>query len=215
MFIPPVWLESRIARPAAGPKLPRCQLTPDNSLSFSMYGMVNKAIEEMVCETHGQDTWEAIKAKANVDVDVFISNEGYPDDYTYRLVAAASELSQTPAHEILEAFGQHWVLRTALEGYGELMAAGGKSLREFLVNLPNFHTRVVMIYPNLQPPRFEVSDARDHSLLLHYYSHREGLAPFLVGLVHGLGKMFETPATVTQKAWRAKGAAHDIFLVEW
>lgn len=180
-----------------------------------MYGMVNQAIEDMVCTVHGPELWEQIKARAGVEVDVFISNESYPDDYTYRLVAAASTISGQPADEILEAFGEHWVLRTAVEGYGDLMHAGGRSLQEFLVNLPNFHTRVVMIYPKLQPPRFEVSDVTDHQLLLHYYTHRDGLAHFVVGLVRGLGKMFHTPATVTQTASRANGADHYIFLVAW
>lgn len=118
-----------------------------------MYGMVNQAVEDMVCEVHGTEVWEQIKAKAGVDVDVFISNESYPDDYTYRLVAAASELGNTPAEDILFAFGEHWVLRTATEGYGELMKAGGNNLGEFLINLPNFHTRVAMIYPKLSPPQ--------------------------------------------------------------
>lgn len=180
-----------------------------------MYGMVNQAIEQMVCETHGEAAWEKIKEMAGIDVEVFISNEGYPDDYTYQLVAAASELSQTPAEEILEAFGEHWVLRTAVEGYGDLMHAGGDSLKDFLVNLPNFHTRVVMIYPKLQPPSFRVSDVGDHSLLLHYHTHREGLAHFVVGLVKGLGKMFQTPARIVQTEFRARGADHDIFAVTW
>jgi hypothetical protein len=26
-----------------------------------MYGMVNQAIEQMVCETHGDEAWEEIK----------------------------------------------------------------------------------------------------------------------------------------------------------
>ena len=180
-----------------------------------MYGMVNQAIEDMVCEIHGPEMWEDIKPRAGVDVDVFISNEGYPDDYTYRLVAAASDLSNTSAEVILEAFGQHWILRTASEGYGDLMKAGGSNLRDFLVNLPNFHTRVVMIYPKLQPPRFEVSDVTENALLLHYHTHREGLAHFLVGLMHGLGKMFNTPTTVTQIAAKVGGADHDVFRVEW
>ena len=180
-----------------------------------MYGMVNQAIEDMVCEVHGEEIWEQIKAKAGVEVDVFISNEGYPDDYTYRLVAAASEISQTPADEILVAFGEHWVLRTAMEGYGELMHAGGKNLKDFLVNLPNFHTRVVIIYPKLQPPRFEVSDVTENSLHLHYITHRDGLAAFVVGLLSGLGKMFKTPTTTTLVASRAAGDDHEIFKVEW
>lgn len=71
-----------------------------------MYGMVNQAIEQMVCETHGDEAWEKIKEMAGID----------------------------------------------------------------------------------------------KSLLLHYYTHREGLAHFVVGLVRGLGKMFKTPATM---AWRS------------
>jgi len=98
----------------------------------------------MVCEVHGEEVWELIKTKAEVDGDVFISNEGYPDDHTYRLVAAASEVSKAPADEILVAFGEHWIRRTASEGYGELMHAGGINLKDFLVNLPNFHPRVAM-----------------------------------------------------------------------
>jgi len=180
-----------------------------------MYGMVNQAIEDMVCEVHGEEVWELIKTKAEVDVDVFISNESYPDDYTYRLVAAASEVSKAPADEILVAFGEHWILRTASEGYGELMHAGGSNLKDFLVNLPNFHTRVVMIYPKLQPPRFEVTDVTKNSLNLHYITHRDGLMSFVVGLISGLGKLFKTPATSTLIASRANGDDHEIFKVEW
>ena len=57
-----------------------------------MYGLVNKAVEELVVSNFGEDKWELIKSKAGVDVDVFISNESYPDSMTYDLVGAASEV---------------------------------------------------------------------------------------------------------------------------
>lgn len=181
-----------------------------------MYGMVNKAVEDMVCALHGEAMWERIKERAGVEVDVFISNEGYPDELTYKLVGAASELTGIPPAGILEAFGEHWVLKTAHEGYGELMDAGGKSLPEFLVNLPNFHARVSMVFPKLQPPRFRVSEVTERSLHLQYHTHRRGLAPFVVGLLKGLGRRFNTPLkNVTLIQSRDQGAEHDIFLVEW
>ena len=144
-----------------------------------MYGMVNKAVEDMVCRDYGAPTWERIKERAGVDTEVFLSNEPYADEVTYRLVAAASELLGTPAANILEAFGEHWVLHTAQEGYGPLMRAAGRSLPEFLVNLPNFHSRVAMIFPKLQPPRFECTDITSRSLKLHYFTHRPGLESFV------------------------------------
>ena len=180
-----------------------------------MYGMVTKAVGDMVTAQFGETVWEEIKAKAKVDVDVFISNASYPDAMTYDLVAAATEVLGLPAEDILKAFGRHWVLRTAQDSYAELMEASGRTLPEFLVNLPNFHTRVAMIFPNLDPPRFEYSDLTDHSLLLHYYTHRPGLAPFVVGLVEGLGALFGNEARVTQTESKAAGASHDVFLVEW
>ena len=95
------------------------------------------------------------------------------------------------------------------------MRAAGKSLREFLANLPNFHTRVSMIFPKLQPPRFRVAEVTANSLQLHYLTQRPGLTPFVVGLLRGLGQMFQTPVSVRVLEAKAHGADHDVFLVGW
>jgi len=164
---------------------------------------------------HGESVWEQIKIKAGVDVDVFMSNESYSDDVTYNLVGAASEVLKVPAEQILISFGEHWVLHTAAEGYGGLMKAAGKTLPDFMRNLPNFHSRVTMIFPKLQPPHFKCTDITDRSLRLHYFSHRKGLAPFVVGLMQGLGKHFKTPVTVRQTAAKELGLDHDEFQIDW
>lgn len=179
-----------------------------------MYGMVNKALQNMVLEAHGEEVWEQIRTRAGVDVEVFISNEGYPDEITYQLAGAASEVLQAPVEDLLRAFGSYWVLKTARQGYGELMAAGGRTLREFLLNLPNLHTRVCLIFPHLRPPEFSCSDVAANSLRLRYRSTRQGLTPFVVGLVEGLGEMFETPVVVTLVPG-AHGPGRDEFLVSW
>jgi hypothetical protein len=180
-----------------------------------MYGLVNKAVEELVVSNFGEEKWELIKSKAGVDVDVFISNEAYPDSMTYDLVGAASEVLGAPADDILIAFGEHWVLKTAAKSYGPMMKSGGSSLKEFLVNLPNFHTRVAMIYPNLEPPRFQCTDVTDNGMHLHYHSHRLGLTSFVTGLIQGLGKLYETPCTSVVLERKDQGADHDIFAITW
>ena len=164
---------------------------------------------------YGESVWEQIKAKAGVSVDVFMSNESYSDDITYNLVGAASEVLKVPAEQILIGFGEHWVLHTAQQGYGGLMNAAGKSLPEFMRNLPNFHSRVTMIFPKLQPPHFECTDITECSLKLHYHSHRKGLAPFVMGLMQGLGKKFSSPVTIRQTAVKGQEVDHDIFEVNW
>lgn len=180
-----------------------------------MYGMVNKAVEEMVVAAHGETVWLDIRRRAGVTEEVFISNEGYPDEITYRLVDAASEVMQLPPQKILHAFGEHWVLHTARKGYGHMLAAGGSTIADFLCNLPRFHDRLALQLPKLVPPRFEVTDRTPRSLHLHYITHRNGLTPFVEGILSGLGQMFATPVTVTLIEPRGPGAGHDVFLVEW
>lgn len=180
-----------------------------------MYGMVNKAVQDLIISQHGEEVWKRICSRAGVEEDMFISNEPYPDEITYRLVAAASELLSVPAAEILRTFGRWWILHTARVGYGHLMKAGGRTLPEFLINLPNFHTRIVLMFPHLRPPEFECTDMMTGSLRLHYHSHRRGLAPFVTGLLEGLGEMFHTPVTIKHEQSLDAGAQHDVFWVGW
>ena len=54
-----------------------------------MYGLVNKAVQGLIIENYGEETWDKIKMRANVDVEMFISNESYSDSMTYDLLVAA------------------------------------------------------------------------------------------------------------------------------
>lgn len=180
-----------------------------------MYGMVNKAIEDLVTSRFGPEAWVRVCRRVGLDTPVFIGTEGYPDSMTYELVGAVSAETGLPAQEVLHHFGIHWVLRTAQQGYGDLLDAAGDSLPEFLENLPAFHTRVTLILPDLRPPHFTVTDKADRSLRLHYRSHRAGLEHFVIGLLDGLGQRFGVQVSVVHDRKRSEGAEHDEFLVSW
>lgn len=180
-----------------------------------MYGIVNKAIQGLVTENFGEEAWEKIKETSGVQIDSFLSSEAYPDETTYKLAGAASEVLDIPLKQVLITFGEYWVLKTGKESYGALMDAGGSNLKEFLINLPSFHSRVMLIYPNLKPPEFKITHIQDKSLHLHYYSTRLGFEDFLVGLLQGLAKMFDTEIHVEMLESRANGFDHEIFSVAW
>ncbi|MBW4441091.1 MAG: heme NO-binding domain-containing protein [Plectolyngbya sp. WJT66-NPBG17] len=180
-----------------------------------MYGLVNKAIEDMVCSQFGEAIWKQIKTRAEIHEEAFVSMEAYPDDLTHRLVRAASQVLGLSSAEIMQAFGEYWVKYTAEEGYGELLDMSGDRLPEFLENLDNLHARVGVSFPKLQPPSFECTEVEDHSLELHYRSDREGLAPMIVGLVRGLGERFDTEIDITQMESREAGSDHDVFVIKY
>ena len=179
-----------------------------------MYGLVNRALEELIRKEHGDAMWERIKADAGVDVEVFIRMDQYPDEITYQLVQSASHVLHAPVESLLHAFGVHWTLYTGREGYGALLSDAGSTLQEVLTNLDDLHTRVGLMYPQLRPPSFRCTDVAADRLVLHYYSSRAGLAPMVVGLVEGLGKRFGQQLRITPQLRRTHGDDHDSFLVE-
>jgi hypothetical protein len=180
-----------------------------------MYGMVNLALEELVIQRAGRGLWQQIKLDADVHIELFARNQGYPDEITYALVGAASKRLNLQPNELLKEFGVHWILHTAEHGYSDLMAAGGNTLKDFLLNLPNLHTRISLLFPHLKPPEFRCSDVTEHTMSLHYVSPRSGLTAFLEGLLLGLGQRFQTPIQVQCIARRDEGAEHDIFHLDW
>ncbi|MCY7361405.1 MAG: heme NO-binding domain-containing protein [Ignavibacteria bacterium] len=180
-----------------------------------MYGIVNKAIEDLVKTNFGEDKWEAVKLRSGVDIDFFISNEPYDDDITYKLAGAVSEEMGISVGEVLEAFGEWWILKTGKEKYGGLMEAGGNNLKEFLMNLPVFHNRIMLMYPKLTPPEFKISHIQENSIHVHYFSKRLGLQEFVRGLLSGLAKMYNVEAVIDLLQTRDDGSNHEIFKVSW
>jgi hypothetical protein len=178
-----------------------------------MYGLVNKAIEQLIRTNHGDQVWDKIVEAAGVGTDSFQSMLPYPDEVTFKLVNAASTQLNCSPRDILEAFGEYWTLYTSKEGYGNLMKMMGSNIKEFLMNLNQLHVRIRTAFPELQPPRFEVSNITERSVHLHYHTHREGLSAFVVGLLKGVGRLFKSPIVVKQIQFRNQGTDHDVFEV--
>jgi hypothetical protein len=178
-----------------------------------MYGIVNKSIEDLIKHHFGQEKWEAILKRSAIDTNFFISNEPYDDAITYQLAGAISEELNVPLSDVLFLFGEWWILHTTKEKYGNLLQAGGKSLLEFLINLPVFHNHIMMMYPKLTPPEFKVSDVTDKSIHVHYFSKRAGLKDFVNGLLSGLSKLYDTATNIELLSSRDEGSDHEVFKV--
>jgi hypothetical protein len=108
---------------------------------------------------------------------------------------AATVLHAEP-HDLLEAFGEYWILYTADEGYGELMELTGSTFTEFLGNLDMLHYRINNLMPELKAPQFSTRNETVNSVELEYRSKRAGLSPMLIGLIKGLGKRFDLIVTI-------------------
>jgi hypothetical protein len=180
-----------------------------------MYGLVNKAIKDLVVNNHGKEVWTEICRLSDFEDMDFIGMNPYPDKITYDLVKNASIVLKADAAAILEAFGEYWILYTADEGYGDLMDLTGSSFLEFLGNLDMLHYRINNIMPQLAAPQFSTRNQKENSVELEYRSHRDGLVPMLYGLIKGLGKRFNMVVSIEQIQVKNEQNDCHVFLIRW
>jgi hypothetical protein len=180
-----------------------------------MYGLVNKAIKDLVVSNHGIEKWKKICEMSHFYEEDFVGMNPYPDALTYNLVKNASIVLKADAAQILELFGEYWILYTADEGYGDLMDLTGSSFTEFLGNLDMLHNRINNIMPDLAAPQFSIRNEKENSVELEYRSHREGLVPMLFGLIRGLGKRFDMVVKTEHIQEKNEQSDCHVFLISW
>ncbi len=179
-----------------------------------MYGMVNQAMHQMVSEVHGEDAWNRIRLGAGCEVERFLRMDSYPDEMTYRLIEAAVEELKIPAAQLLQAFGEYWVGFAHAAGYADFFRACD-SYAAFIRQLDAMHARLELAFPDFKPPQFACNIESPDQIEVVYRSHRVGLAPFVHGLLTGLGEPFGVTATVVHLASQPpeSGGATERFLV--
>jgi hypothetical protein len=178
-----------------------------------MYGLLNAALKQFVAVKYGSETCQRVVDLVAPGTVNFNTMDPYPDSVTYDIVNHTSELTGTPADELLGSFGEFWVPYTAEQGYSHLFEIGGDSLREFLLLLDNMHLRVGRSFPKLQPPSFQFDTIDACTLRMHYRTRRPGLCPIIPGILRGLSMRFETALQVNEDVCARRGAQHCEFVV--
>ncbi|MCX5640054.1 MAG: heme NO-binding domain-containing protein [Planctomycetota bacterium] len=180
-----------------------------------MLGMVNHALQEMVVERYGEETWAAICADAGVSEPVFVIMRAYPDQMTFDLAAAVARRLDITLPEALHAFGHFWMVYAERQPWGKVMHSMGATVREMLPALDALHARIALTFPGVNMPQFRTETLLGGGMRVEYISTRSGLAPFVHGVLEGLGAMYGEAIEVTQVESRESGAEHDVFLVEF
>lgn len=156
-----------------------------------MFGWINDCTESLVVTKFGLEKWHEIKEAANCsEADGgFVRHKLYPDESTIALVVAASKVLDISVHDVLEAFGQHFMEFTRDEGYDNLLSCQGSTLRLWFSNLNALHDHLQSSLPKgFIAPVFWCEDddtaGYEGCILLHYFSERGCLlVPLVVGVV--------------------------------
>ena len=179
-----------------------------------MYGIVNVAIQDYALENYGPEKWEIIKMNSGIDIDFSLTDNAFNDSAIYDLAKTASSEMNHSFDDVLEDFGQN-IIQTAHIKFNSFIESRGNTLKDYLINLPNFHNRIAMIYPELTPPQFKISHIENDFLYVHYISKTKGLKPFVAGYLKGLVNVFNEPAAVTFLESKEDGRQQEIFKISW
>ena len=154
-----------------------------------MYGLVNRAIEDLITSTAGAEIWDEIRTRAGYSGLQILDSHNYSDQITYDLVTAASEILKQPADDILRAFGRHWILYTGREGWACLFDFTAQDFISFVQQLDEMHARVNTAMTEARMPEFTLIRL-DQGYELTYLSERAGLGPMVLGILEGLAEQF-------------------------
>jgi len=180
-----------------------------------MYGLINNALKDFIIAKTSRESWEQIRRDADIENDHFPALESYPDAATYALLTHYCKNTGQASDSALEEFGRYWVSEVAAKHYGYLLKMTGRNFREFIANLDLMHERVSTEFNELVHPSFSVVGISDTSFHVHYRSHRVGLAPFVLGLLHGLGNHFEVDVQIEHIASGHGIMNSEVFLVKY
>ena len=151
-----------------------------------MYGMIHRAIYALLKSQHTKNEWESRKAELSIDPDGMISTVVYPDAKTQQLVAEAALLLRIPEAEFLQQLGRFWPPFAAQGAYAHILEFTGNDLPSFISGLDQMHQAVVSAMPHADVPSFTLVENRPDALVVDYRSNRQGLEPFVTGLLHSL-----------------------------
>ena len=180
-----------------------------------MYGIVNKAIHELVRSRFGEKRWEVICVKAGFEEEEFIGLKSYPDQLTFDILQACSEELGIPQYDLMVQCGEIWIEHTAASGYENVLNLAGSNMVDFLYNLNIIHSRITNLMPQMRPPVFLVKKEYTTGLLLQYQSERTGMEPLAIGILRGLGRRFGLTVDVKLRGADPDDASFTLFEISW
>ena len=179
-----------------------------------MYGIIYKAIEEYTLDNFSSEILDKIKTESGSSIHFSIIDQPYDDALTYKLAESLSYYTSIDIHEILLNFGEY-LIKVVSEKYPDIMEGRGNNLIDYLINLPNFHNRIMLIYPELTPPEFRISNLEEKNMLLHYFSNTDEMKEYVRGYLNGLMKAFNTDLLIEYAYSKHENNFEDVFKISW
>lgn len=155
-----------------------------------MKGTVVKAMQEMIEDEHGEDTWEEILENSELE-DNFKATilSDIEDEKFKNLLGSVADVLSVSEKEAMDTFSRYFINEYAPDTYG-IYFSQADSAREFLLNMDDVHKQLTKNMNDAKPPRFDYEEKDDGSILMTYNSDR-GMFELFKSLADAVGEYFD------------------------
>lgn len=175
----------------------------------AVYGMIHQAARDMAVAHLGQAEWEALAASHSLSGHHFIGVDYYSDAETRALVELIAARLSLPIERALFEFGRFWIAFAGASAYGRALRMAGDDLESFIENLDRMHASIKSNMPLASLPSFRILESDQRTIHVLYLSEREGLAPFVHGILSAVAERFGESVNIAY-APRADGVVFEI-----
>jgi guanylate cyclase soluble subunit beta len=151
-----------------------------------MYGMIHRAVRQMVFDELGEDVWLALEHKLGIGPTELLTGMVYDDALTIAIISEASARLNISVDACLFEFGRYWIKYAEHGSLASIMNFTGQDLASFIKNLDRLHLAVGAAMPGARLPSFTTISKEPGRLMVEYRSDRTGLEQFVLGLFDGL-----------------------------
>lgn len=169
-----------------------------------MHGIVLKGLKDFVTEEYDHEAWATIQREAGVEGQVYVPITEYEDADVLGLVEAASEVTDIPIPDLLDAFGR-FLVPPLVETYGVHVEEDWTGL-ELIANVETYiHTALrEKQLSTYTPPDLSSEWVGDDEVRVVYGSERE-LCALAKGLLAGVGNYYDEEFDISEEACMLDG----------
>lgn len=151
-----------------------------------MHGLINRALECFVRDTHGQAVWLQIARDAGLPHVTYEAMLTYDFSETVAVLTALCRRLGRPIEDILEDSGLYLVSHPNTRALRRLLRFGGGSFVEFLHTLDELPDWARMAVDDLELPALQLCEQADGRFTLLVHFPREGFGWVIMGLLRAM-----------------------------
>jgi len=151
-----------------------------------MHGLINRAIQGYVRDTHGELAWQEVTRRAGLGFDGFETMLTYEDRLTDDVLQACTTVLGRSREMILEDLGTFLVSNHGSDALRRLLRFGGVTFTDFLQTLEDTRGRGRLALPDLDLPVLDLYEISPRLYTLQCRFPIVGSGHVIVGLLRAM-----------------------------